>query len=332
MPKTVFPDLSHLPPGVQQSIRSQLLMQKIQQYGTKKVEVQMKDGRTGVMDEKPFMHQRDVAILEDFVDLDEGCESWLVGEKYPMRICINPQRIDNVHRFKKVIPILFRSFQGNPLRKATALLYFYWNWKLYVEFLYMAWRDVYYPEVKYYSQPVREFLRVFDKLGIWEMAKMVFCTPLESDTAYRYRVQDWFVLIDKALLVENPTKELKRVLDIWFEREITNAGLGRFRSITPYLIFYLKFINRKLLKTIVDFILECDIEEIRSSKEDLYYQNCINEDKDYQYRGIPAKERYQDYLTEKNSMTLEASTTPGKGETTIEPTNSSTNNPIIKQD
>lgn len=274
-----------------------MLINKINAYGNRKVKT---DGDVkGTMDYKPFMNQTNLGIVRDFVELEHGCELWIEGEKYPQRVCINSNKLDTITRFKKLIPILAKSFRGNVFRRLIALLYLRINWDLYVEFLYMALRDVYYQDVKHYSQPVREWHRVLDEMG-FDRIKDIACAILEFDTSYRYRVQDIMVETNKGELIRDPIKEIKRVCDILFSRE-NGAAFLKFKGVTPIILFYLKYINRKLLGKLVLFITNCEMKEMRSSPEDLYWQNIGIIENDYRYRGLEASERRKLYLKEKQT-------------------------------
>lgn len=287
-------DISHLPPEVQQSIKTRLILNQIEAYGKEIVKVE------GFIGEKqPFMHLKNIRVVDRFVILDKGCETWVVGEKYPLRFALQNNKIDTIHRFKRLIPIATKSFKKSPILSS---LYFLKNWKGYVDFLHNGMKDVYFSDQKYYSQPIREFYRVFTKLCYNTKLRDIWCALLEFDTAYRYRIQDIFVEINKEDLRKNPTKEIQRVLSILFRREISlNNGLGKFKTVVPFIFFYLKYINRRLLGKIVDFLFECDMREIQSSVEDLYWQNAP-EQKDYNYRGLSSEERVVSYLREKNTI------------------------------
>ena len=112
----------------------------------------------------------------------------------------------------------------------------------------------------------------------------VGCMILEEDAAYKWRAQEFFSLIDKKKLKENPMQELKRAFTIYAHRE--KAMPEKIRGIKKGFIA-LRF-NRFLKDFIVRFILELDLEKVKLDEADWYF--CLLKNS-YDFGGISAEER-----------------------------------------
>lgn len=283
-------ELSKLPIEAQQSIKTQMLINQMKGYGRKTVA-----SSNSSTQQASFMNYKNVRtpdLDKGFVELEKGCELWLEGEKYPLRFCNDSDRINTVMRIKRFVAAGLKSFGG--WKTCVAVPFFLLNKNAYIGALWNAMQDVYYAEEKYYCQPVREVYRVMSELNFDNRLRDIGCSILEFDTAYRYIFQDIFLEMDKNKLMHNPAKELERVLDILLERGKSELAIGRLKKQIPYVIFYLRFINRKLLNQLFAFILKADINEIKLSKEDIYWTNAVTVDY-YQFRGLPMETRASEY-------------------------------------
>lgn len=85
---------------------------------------------------------------------------------------------------------------------------------------------------------------------------LTLCHFPELDSAYRYRAQDWAMIIDKKKLRESPAKELKRVFAEAMFRERSGGQRGKFDSAFTILslLFKLKSSFRRKFVEIVDLI------------------------------------------------------------------------------
>jgi len=216
-----------------------------------------------------FPEEKTVGIV-DFIEHDEGCETWFDGGEYPARGCFQNERVVETLRVKRMFMVLFKT-----IKSPLDILYLKKNWKHFLDLAEQNLLDVKYPDVKYYSQPVREIYRKIPGGSDRFLGEIrnVICCSLEFDTAYRYRAQDILPEFIRENLEKNPLKEFKRVADILFQRE-SDGGMGRFKKISKLLWIYLWF-NRKLLNAIKDFILNLDMEEIKLSKEDIYWTKIV---------------------------------------------------------
>lgn len=70
--------------------------------------------------------------------------------------------------------------------------------------------------------------RFLEELGLNKNLARVYAKIammiLEFDNAYRYRIQDMFGAVDMELFLYNPSKWIKKALEIYTERELTNKN------------------------------------------------------------------------------------------------------------
>jgi len=283
--------ISSLPPEIQKQLKAQYITNKINTYGMRTIKIDAKE----YLDDKYIGNRDNLFEWDDFKDLEEGCEAWLVGEKYPMRSCLNPTKIGIICGIKKIIPTLIL----NPLGAIDGVI----NWRRYLEFMWLGMRNVY-MDVNFYSQPVREIYRALSGWSeVVNKIRDVICAILEFDIAYRYRAQDILFKLDKIKLIENPLKELERLFTILISRENwATSGMERFKGIFPLVRIYFMF-NPKKLKQLKEILSRIDINEIKLSVEDIYWTNQAY--KDYNFRGISYEERRKQYEEEKNQFALQ---------------------------
>jgi len=116
--------------------------------------------------------------------------------------------------------------------------------------------------------------------------KNIFCMFLQYDVAYKFRFQDILPEIDIEKL-KNPIKELKRVRDIFFERERSDNMKAKWNKMFKPLFLYLRF-SRRARNLLVKLLSEIDYEKIKLDKADWYY--CLNRYV-YNYRGLSYDDR-----------------------------------------
>lgn len=282
-------DISQLPEDVQQVIKVQMLIQRMQAYGRISVDV---EGR-GQTITNGFNNLENPLEIVDFKELEQGCETWVKDEKYPIRGCFVEDKRTTVAQFKKILPTLFYTLTGKGIvSRIISALYLQKNWQAYLYFTYRGMRNVY-AEAKFYSQPVREVYRLVSDVRIRE----IVCACLEYDTAYRFRFQDACGEVNKEQFTKNPVAEIERVINIVFSRETRDGGLKKFSGKMRWLYLYLRW-NKKLLGAIKEMVLQADLDELRLSKEDIYWTNRSYPD--YNFRGLTQAERLQEYQKEKS--------------------------------
>lgn len=207
-----------------------------------------------------------VAEITDFIELEQGCETWLKGHQYPIRGCFQYDKLDTVTQIKRVIPTIFRSINRY---KILGVIYFYFNWKEWLAFIHHAFRDVF-MEPKYYSQPVREVYRVLSDKNI-DTIRDIICAILEYDTAYRYRFQDIVGNLKTIKFVENPYAEIERLIRLYTQKENGSIVKDKLGTLLPFIKLYLRF-NKKILRLLKEIVTDIDLNEIKSNPADRYWQ------------------------------------------------------------
>lgn len=268
---------------LQEQFKIQRLWDSIDSYGREYV-----PKGTGEMQKQSFVDPGNVKSIVDFKVLDEGCETWVEGEKYPMRGCFQNDRIAILHKIKRLIPVFTATFKNSRILTA---LYFLKNGKEYLDYIHFSLEDVFYPDVKYYCQPVREIYRAMSGHEIDKIRDIV-CAILEFDVAYRYRAQDILVEGEIFSLVRNPIAELKRLTGILSKRESPegDAAMRKFIKLAPYIFIWLRF-KKKSLGKIKAILIALDKNNIVSSVEDRYWQDHGEYGESYHFRGLHYKLR-----------------------------------------
>lgn len=266
-------------------MEQQELARKILLYGRKLVE---KDGQQYI-DDKFTNFDSDILYAIDFKELEQGCELWLEGEKYPMRAFFQTDRTSAVHQFKKLVPILFNTINGNIFKKIISILYIKFNFNKIIDFMHNGMR-ISLLEEKYYSEPVFEIYKNIKN----EKLRDVICAILQFDLAYRYRLQDILMEIDKDDFEKRPIREINRLIKIFIER--SGDKLLDVKGIKSQYIKIGLILNPSIVKEIKEFVRNIDIGKVMLSKEDWYW--CCRQYKEYYFKGI--KDRYILYLNQKN--------------------------------
>lgn len=293
-------DISTFPPEIQKQIRTQMLMQAMSSYGKKTREAVTVTGEKVPFEDSKFQGYGNLKEVIAFKELEQGCETYIANEKYPMRGCFTGERIAVLTQFKKLIPTMVKTFRGNIFSKLTAFIYLKKHWKEYLDFAHSGMRDLYLDR-KYYCQPVRELHKVLSEKGI-DKIRDIICVIMEWDTAYRYRFQDVISELNTTEFNKYPIKEIQRLAEIMFKREVTlmTSASRQFKPFLPLISIYL-FFNKKLLKLIKKIVNEINIDELRMSVEDIYWTNQAY--KEYEFRGLPYLQRIKEYEIQRGFVT-----------------------------
>ncbi len=129
----------------------------------------------------------------------------------------------------------------------------------------------------------------------------IFATLIETDNAYRYRLEDIASETTKEALLENPRKEINRLLLIYLSREsynpdeqdsMRNFGPGHnfqiFAKILSYALIIPK-IRRAFKKT----VQEIDLSALQLDEADRYHVLMREQ---YLFLGRSIKDRYQEWM------------------------------------
>jgi len=113
----------------------------------------------------------------------------------------------------------------------------------------------------------------------------IFAACIEYDNAYRFRLLDIFSETTKEKLVENPRKEIKRLIKILEERDSPGVAV-KFRRVARLLDLLLLF--PKIRKSFIISIGEIDIQKMQYDDNDRYWV-CLRQD--YKFMGKTDEER-----------------------------------------
>lgn len=228
-------------------------------------------------------------IIDTFALEEGGMGSIVEGHKYPVLIYADRGMVDLMTCYKRLLILqLLPLREGNLIEKLICILSLKSNLRIvekWFEKLFSVYKIVLKDE--HWCKPVKEVRRVL-KGKISDIWLDVIASIIEWDTAYRWRIQDIVGEIDKNNLNSNILKEIKRLANIVFGREVySHNGLAKLKKVLPLVIIYL-FFNRKKLKMIKDILLDLDKDKIRLSTTDLYWTCNF---KDYNFGGKSFNER-----------------------------------------
>lgn len=159
---------------------------------------------------------------------------------------------------------------------------------LEIEFMSRCSREVYY-----------FLLRFLTKIGIKESIAQgfaeVFSAQIEYDNAYRLRVEDGMSVTTKEKVLQNPAKEMKRVIDTIVDREPDSRAENHPTSekfkhggIALGWILMIPFYR----KAFVECIEESNFENFQLDEADHYHVLLWA---DYDFLGLPLQERLKMY-------------------------------------
>lgn len=157
----------------------------------------------------------------------------------------------------------------NKIYLLLGLIYRKQIFKSFSEFTYVALH--YYPQdVNKWCASARELwdkgCKMWGEQEIWRL----LCMVLQYDTAYRLRGLYFVKLLDREALLQNPIKELRRVLSDLRgrEKEPSIAEKYKYAKILLYLLYVPK-VKGRLLK----FIRSLDWEKIQPDRLDLFWMS-----------------------------------------------------------
>jgi hypothetical protein len=232
----------------------------------------------------PSTYANDSDVLTGiYLNEDGTIQTTAKNAKYPMRFYVPYQEVNVTAAYKKLFSLLIAN-------GAWGFLALWLNKKIWSKWLKRMFEL--YPILlkdKYWSQTVKEIRRVL-KGKIDDNELDAISAVLENDMAYRYRVQDILGEIDRYKLQQNPLKEIKRLIGLSIEREQDERNVKKLKIMRKY-IWLLRF---KGLREITDILKDLHTNEIKLSKEDIYWTNIVP---NYNYRGISYQERLKERET-----------------------------------
>lgn len=234
--------------------------------------------------------ERRIKIDNVYIDTDNTLKVSLEGAKEPLRGFTDTPTLNVVTVYKRFAPLILGNMgrMGWFGRICTAVAIIKnadvmgdWFDNLFKTF------PVLFKE-EYYSQPTRELNRVLKgrfHQGLLNGLLMI----VECDTAYRYRFQDVIVEYNRNNEIGS---EICRLLDLLASRE----RIG-FEEVADKWIKIKKFVkiafffNRKLKKQVKEIMDALNLDELKMSKEDLYWTNQFDT---FNYRGKLIGERAEE--------------------------------------
>lgn len=151
---------------------------------------------------------------------------------------------------------------------------------------------------KRFCRVAREILR----MGLWFANKIddedyrnqaidvvwCICMIIEMDGAYRFRLIDVLSALNQSNLLENPRKEIARLMKIYLEREnpgTPNRPESQIRKaiLITSAVKYLLLLSPMFVMFAKDFLLALDLNEIKPTTADLYWMSRYY---DYKFAGL----------------------------------------------
>jgi len=236
----------------------------------------------------------DSGYITDLVIADDGSvRTYLKDRKEPIRAYADTFTVSTTTIYKHFVPLIIRNLlKIGWFGKGITILALYLNKNIVAEWLgrIFAITPILLKD-EHWSQPVKEIRRVLKEKFDINIVDAV-CLAVEYDSAYKNRLQDILPLLDKSKLTGyfSTLKELSRLLDILSERDYDFMS-EKWKQIKKFikLLLLIPSIRKKL----VSILKEINLDEIRFSKEDIYW---INQFGTYRYQGLSLEERHNNNI------------------------------------
>jgi len=111
---------------------------------------------------------------------------------------------------------------------------------------------------------------------------------ISGDSAYRFRVMDMFNEVNKEALTKNPSKEIKRLMALFAEREKDPTVTKKFQQFA--LLISVAFMVPKIRKTFIEVVDKVDFNKLKFDEIESYWACLFN---DYNSFGKNDEERRQ---------------------------------------
>lgn len=228
-----------------------------------------------------------------------GILSYFQNEKYPEKQLVYPEIFGFLNPFKRSL-LFFAKLSDSFLGKIFIIFFLIFTlnkkianklFSLYVDMFWSGW-SVVGINTQYYCVAARELYR----------AGLVFCGEdetkkrllsmlvafFECDNAYRYRIQDFFGILDKDSFIKNPSGEITRAINEFYLRE--QLGKSWLDGKIKLIIIFVKFLVHipKYKKLLISIISEIDFNKIRLDQGDRYW--CYHRT-DYNADGLDLIDR-----------------------------------------
>lgn len=234
------------------------------------------------------------------VSFDKGIEMWIEGASFAHKGFPTPEALQGINLVKRI------TVEG---LKMLLLPVF---WPVAALFLVLPKRRVLGPILKAYNRigwtaienhiiksdyrmdvtkEVKSMIWVFlYKLGVdpvvADTTSLIVSHLIEYDAAYRYRFEDLMRETNKERLVRNPGREIKRLLKLNQEREISSWPADRVRWVGKAITMLLwSPVMHRAFKEVMQVV---NFEKLKGDQADWYWM-CIR--KDYYYGGMSHEKR-----------------------------------------
>lgn len=209
----------------------------------------------------------DSATIKDYKIVEDGTVRMYLNElEEPVRLIPNQEVLKTITIYKRLFLQVAENFKRqNAFSKLITLLSLQINRNVFPDWIeYIFDLNPILLKEEHYSQPVKEIRRVL-KGTIDQRIIDAITSILEFDNAYRFRIQDALMSIDKS-------KSTKKNIDSIFntlisgDYESMREKWGKFKPIISVLIL-IPNIRKKIDK----FFKEINLEEIKFTKEDICF-------------------------------------------------------------
>ena len=189
-----------------------------------------------------------------------GLLTYFEGQKYPVHGALTDEALWATEMLKKYVMGWARVLAGNPFKVVERWVF---NFGRFSEAIFVP-----YFRVEDLSPSVRHFYDVSVKLWQDETSVNVtkgICMILENDKAYRFRWQDIMMCASRQALIDNPSKEITRLVKIYMRREKRKE----YQSL-KWLIKVFLFFKPSVKKIIRDFAREADFKKFAMDRWDFH--------------------------------------------------------------
>jgi hypothetical protein len=215
-----------------------------------------------------------------------GILTWFENETYPDKQLVYPEMFVLMDTFKRSMPATLRLLKTSFLAKVFLVLAFIipgskrFREKVISTYVDIIWTGLVKVALKpsYLCKSGREIRRTLLTIlkerksrieGRYEQLIEAVCLFWEYDNYYRALGQDMAGIFNKESFLNNPSKELTRVI----EESMRRNPAAPVRKKIKLMLFFLNIIlifpsNRRLTK---DFIKELDLEKIKMDTGDRYW-------------------------------------------------------------
>lgn len=220
-----------------------------------------------------------------------GCYTWYEGIPFPRKSAYDQDFLAYVNIIKRITLGLVRVVGSKEIilpaigfailpwsKKLNLINKFLLEWHRMAEFTMRPamWKDEkrWCPVVREWQKFILIFLKDlgiksnYDDLDLPKALGEDSGTIIENDDSYRYRIQDIFGEIDLQRLNENPSKEVRRVFDIYKQRE--HGGIDdKFEAIVRSLTLALRI--PKIRRSFLFAIDKVDLQKLALDESDKYW-------------------------------------------------------------